>query len=98
MGYGAAFGSKYIVVDPEFDSLSQQDRRPNWLRQIQVHVVLARALCFRLRLCVLVQGPLILLASQASNLFGRKVLVVFKSRYQLKLKRKKEGISDHPIL
>uniref|UniRef100_A0A7S3QJN6 Uncharacterized protein n=1 Tax=Dunaliella tertiolecta TaxID=3047 RepID=A0A7S3QJN6_DUNTE len=34
MGYGAAFGSKYIVVDPEFNSVSQ-DKRPNWLRQLQ---------------------------------------------------------------
>eukprot|EP00983_Pelagomonas_calceolata_P100700 1158603-Pelagomonas_calceolata.AAC.1 len=35
MGYGAAFGSKYIVVDPEFNSVSQ-DKRPNWLRQLQL--------------------------------------------------------------
>ncbi|KAJ9529763.1 hypothetical protein QJQ45_014534 [Haematococcus lacustris] len=32
-GYGAAWGSKYLVIDPEFES---QDKRPQWLRQLQV--------------------------------------------------------------
>lgn len=36
LGYGAAWGSKYIVVDPEFDSLDKKDSRPVWLRQLQV--------------------------------------------------------------
>jgi len=31
-GFGAAFGAKYIVIDPEFES---QDKRPRWLRQLQ---------------------------------------------------------------
>lgn len=32
-GFGAAYGAKYIVVDPEFES---KDKRPRWLRQLQV--------------------------------------------------------------
>lgn len=34
-GYGAAWGSKYIIVEPEFSNDGQRDRRPRWLAQLQ---------------------------------------------------------------
>lgn len=32
-GYGAAWGSKYIIVEPEFDS--GQEKKPRWLEQLR---------------------------------------------------------------
>jgi hypothetical protein len=34
-GQGAAFGSKYIVIEPEFET---KKRRPQWLTQLQNHI------------------------------------------------------------
>lgn len=31
-GTGAAFGSKYIIIEPEFES---QKKQPKWLTQLQ---------------------------------------------------------------
>ena len=34
-GFGAAWGSKYIVVEPEFESNAKAGARPSWLAQLQ---------------------------------------------------------------
>ncbi len=34
-GYGAAWGSKYIIVNPEFEDKSSSARKPGWLAQLQ---------------------------------------------------------------
>lgn len=33
-GSGVAFGSKYIVIDPEFEE-GKKDKRPKWLMDLQ---------------------------------------------------------------
>ncbi len=34
-GQGAAFGSKYIIIEPEFE---KKKRQPQWLAQLQNHI------------------------------------------------------------
>ncbi|MEW5307699.1 MAG: hypothetical protein WDW38_008285 [Sanguina aurantia] len=34
-GYGAAFGSQYLVIQSEFDTSRKEDKRPQWLKQLQ---------------------------------------------------------------
>ena len=33
-GWGGAFGSNYIQIDPDFES-SSKDKRPSWLKGLQ---------------------------------------------------------------
>ena len=40
-GYGAAWGSKYIIIEPDFADASK-DKKPKWLSQLQQQWRIAR--------------------------------------------------------
>lgn len=41
-GYGAAWGSKYIVIEPEFERGPGEAPRPRWLAQLQQQLRIAK--------------------------------------------------------
>ena len=41
-GFGAAWGSKYIIVDPEFNSAGAQPAKPRWFSQLQQQLRIAK--------------------------------------------------------
>lgn len=42
-GYGAAWGSKYIIIDAEFESAAKDvGAKPSWLAQLQQHLRISK--------------------------------------------------------
>jgi len=41
-GFGAAWGSNYIIVDPEFGDAGGQPSKPRWFSQLQQQLRIAK--------------------------------------------------------